>query len=220
MVSGPPALAKPVVCAPLQDAPEKKATTASGQPGRGARGRPVFVNGLPSKGARGGAERRQRVWSFSLRGRRALLSAIPAGEAALVSATTVALPRATACLGMPRLLVATLATARFTTSAEVRATVGAIASTSRYRRPHLLCVGALRGEKSQRGGHEGSAAELYRLTARDCAALQAHRQFVEGANTSFIFVRQQRNSPFPGTLFILTLTTFASKIYPEMNRAS
>ena len=116
---------------------------------------------------------------LSLRERRALLYAIPAAAAALVSATTVALPCATACLGMPRFPVATYATASFTTSAEVRATVGTITPTPRDLRYDLLCVGALRGEKPQRRSHEGSAAELYRLAARDRAALQTHRQVVE-----------------------------------------
>jgi len=33
---------------------------------------------------------------------------------------------------------------------------------------------------AQRGGHEGSAGELYRFSPRDGVTLQTHRQLVEG----------------------------------------
>lgn len=176
MVSGSPAFAKPVVGAPAPGRLRGEATTIGGQLGRGARGRPVFVNGLPSKGLAEAPSVGSAFGRLSLRGRCALLSAIPAGEALLVSAATITLPFATARLGMPRLPVATYATApACLTSAEVRATESTSTSTPSDRYSHLLRVGALRGEKPQRGGYEGSAAELYRLTARDCAALQTHR---------------------------------------------
>jgi hypothetical protein len=130
-------------------------------------------------------------------GRRALLYAPPRIRASLVSAATIALTPTAARLGMPRAPVATCGTPPPTASAVVLATLSADTPTPTDRRFDLfLCLGTLRGEEPQRGGHEGSAAELYRLTARDCAALQAHRQVVEGTGTSFISFRQQRNSSF------------------------
>jgi len=65
-------------------------------------------------------------------------------------------------------------------------------------RGDLVGLGAPRPEDAQRGGYERSAAELHRLTARDCAGVQAHRQVVEGAgHTSFASLRQQQSVSFP-----------------------
>jgi hypothetical protein len=79
-----------------------------------------------------------------------------------------------------------------------------------------LSLGTPRRKEAKRGGRDGSAGELYRLTARDCAGVQTHRKVVEGPNTSFISLRQQRYSPFPSTLVVGILTTLAAKIYPEI----
>ncbi len=152
--------------------------------------------------------------------RRALLFAPPRIRASLVSAATIALTPTAARLGMPRAPLATCGTPPPTASAVVLATLSAETPTPTDRRFDFLCLGILRGEEPQRGGHKRSAAELYRLTARDFTAIQASRQVVEGANTSSISVRQQPISPFPSTLVIFTLTTFAAEIYPDMNRAS
>jgi hypothetical protein len=40
---------------------------------------------------------------------------------------------------------------------------------------YLVGIGASGPDEAQRGGHEGGAAELHRLTARDRAGVQAHR---------------------------------------------
>jgi hypothetical protein len=68
-------------------------------------------------------------------------------------------------------------------------------------------LGTPRGEEAQRGGRKGSARKLYRPTPRDCPALQTRRQVVEGVNTSFISLHQQRNSSFLSFLHYSTHNT-------------
>jgi hypothetical protein len=43
-----------------------------------------------------------------------------------------------------------------------------------------LGIGTPRGEEPERGGSKRRAGELYRVTARDGAALKTRRQVVEG----------------------------------------
>jgi hypothetical protein len=80
--------------------------------------------------------------------------------------------------------------ARFTTVvAEVAASTVAPTPADTLR-GYLVGIGPSGPDEAQRGGHEGSAAELHRLTARDRAGVKAHRQVVEGAgHTSFASLR-------------------------------
>ena len=82
---------------------------------------------------------------------------------------------------MSRVPVATAFTvvAATTISAEVAALELTTTSTPGDRYFDFLCLGTLRGKEAQRGSHQGGAAESYRLTTRDCAALQTLRQVVE-----------------------------------------
>jgi hypothetical protein len=57
-------------------------------------------------------------------------------------------------------------------------------------------LGLLRGEETQRGGRQGGAAQLYRLTPRDGATLQTRSQLVEG------LVCIPRMASLPSSVFI------------------
>jgi hypothetical protein len=119
---------------------------------------------------------------LGLSGRRALLYAPPRVSAALIPATTVAPFRPTARLGTPRVPVATrIAAIAPTISAVVRVAVSTVTPTPGDLQVDLLRLGTARGEEPQSRSHQGSTAELYRPTARDRAALQTHRQVVEGS---------------------------------------
>jgi hypothetical protein len=133
-------------------------------------------------------------------GSRAVLYAPPRIRASLVSTTAIALTPTATCLGMPRAPLATCGTPPPTASAVVLATLSAVTPTPTNRRFDLfffLCLGTLRGEEPQRGCHEGSAAELYRLTARDCAALQTPHQVVEARTPPSSLFINNVTPPFP-----------------------
>jgi hypothetical protein len=61
---------------------------------------------------------------------------------------------------------------------------------------NCFCLGTLGGEEPKGGSHQRSAAQLYRLAARDRTALQSRGKVIEGAKSSFISVGQQRKSSF------------------------
>ena len=148
-------------------------------------------------------------------GGRVPLCALPRIRAPLPSTATIATARTAARLGTPRVPVATAFTvvAGTTISAEVAALELTTTSTPSDRYFDFLCLCTPRGEEPQCGSHEGSAAELYCLTARDCAGVQTPGQVVEGVNTSFISLHQQRNSSFP---FLQEQTRSTSKTGPPL----
>jgi hypothetical protein len=84
-----------------------------------------------------------------------------------------------------------LTATRLASFAPAEVTAFAKTATSRCRDCNgFIGLGALRSEEAQGGSRDGSAGELYCLTPRDCAGVQTYRQFVEGANTSFVSLHQ------------------------------
>ena len=150
---------------------------------------------------------------FSSRcGQRALLSFPPA--VSVVAMLGVGVVTTTPALTAARPAVApAFAATNSTTVAPAEVTALTPAATPFGRDCDELGVSIPRGKEAQRGGHNGSAGELYCLTARDCAGVQTPRQVVEGVNTSFISLHQQRNASFP---FLQEQTRSTSKTGPPL----
>jgi hypothetical protein len=121
--------------------------------------------------------------------------------AALISATTIA-PISTAA----RLLVAASSPATIsvpaatlpTPAARAEVTASLPAATLGDLGLYVISVGFPRPDEAKRGGHQGSAGELYHSTPRDGAGIQTRRQIVEGVIDPFFSPHQQRNSSFSG----------------------
>jgi hypothetical protein len=135
----------------------------------------------------------------SFRGRRALLPLLPAPSVVAMLGSRVVATAPVPTAARPAAAPAFAAT-NSTTVVSTEVPAFPTAATPLGRDGDGFALGTSRCEEAKRGGRNGSPSQLYCLTPRDRAGVQAHRQVVEGANTSFISPGQQRISPFPSTL--------------------
>jgi hypothetical protein len=167
---------------------------------------PLHINGLPTQGLvdsrRPGTQLATPVFAEGTL--RYLAPPAPSLVATLVSFTTRGAPLPATRPAAPSARRATCAGSMRVT--EVPASPEAATPTTRGRLD--LRVGTPRSEEPERGGSDGGPGDLYRLGARDRPGVQTHREVVEGADTSFISLGQQRKSPFPSSLDVPILTTY------------